>query len=123
MAKKNYSTPSELGPQVVAIIQQIPPRVTAAFSAISHLHSYRIMSAKFDGGPIELRDFSQKEIALWNASLDTLRLYISGESNAADITPVNEQNQPPMMVFQTPDGQSFNVRSKGFMPPPPPSIG
>ena len=121
MAKRSSSS-GQQGPQVFAIVQQVPPRVTAAFSAIHHLHGFRVLSSRLDGAPTELRDFSQKETALWNASLDALRLYISGESNAQDVRPLNEESgQNSFMVMQTPDGQQFTVPFMGGPPPTPPN--
>ena len=121
MAKRSPSNSSQ-GVQVVTVIQQIPPRVTAAFSAINHLHSFRSLSSRFDGGTTDLREFSPRETALWNASLEALRLYISGESNAQDVRPLQSEAGPAsMMMIHTSDGQQFTVPFMGGPPEMPPN--
>jgi hypothetical protein len=72
--------------QIIAI-QQIPLRVSAAFRAIETLHGMRFIPSNDLVGSAEFRNFSPSEMALWNASLEIVRLYISGENDFRDVHP------------------------------------
>lgn len=101
-------------PQVFTLVREMPPRVNAAFRALSTIHQMRVIPSVFDGGQPDMRDMISAEKQLYLASLDTLRLYVTGEMDFAE--------PPPPIFMQPPPDPPMAMQPQPPLPPPPPQM-
>lgn len=78
------------GPPVSNVTDNMPPRIKAAFQGLEHIRCVRYVEfysrSDVTGGKAEEAALKPQEQALYFASLDTIRQYVSGELDL-DLTP------------------------------------